>query len=62
MNSLVSRALTETKHRYSNIERELLGAVFGRVSTSLYTVETDNHLLTNIQKKTKATMSQRLHR
>ena len=53
-----SRALTDTEHRYSNIERELLGVVFGLERLHNYTfgksitVETDHQPLTSIWKKT----------
>ena len=63
-----SRALTETEKRYSNIERELLGVVFGLERLHHYTfgksitVETDHQPLINIWKKTIATSSQRLQR
>ena len=58
-----SRALTDTEHRYSNIERELLGVVFGLERLHHYTfgkpiiVETNHQLLTSIWKKTIATSS-----
>ena len=60
--------LTETECRYSNIERELLGVVFGLERLHHYTfgkpiaVETDHQPLTNIWKKTIATSSPRLQR
>ena len=63
-----SRTLTETECRYSNIERELLGVVFGLERLHHYTfgkpitVETDHQLLTSIWKKTIATSSPRLQR
>ena len=63
-----SRALTDKECRYSNIERELLGVVFGIERLHLYTfgksitVETDHQLLTSIWKKTIATSSPRLQR
>ena len=63
-----SRALTDTECRYSNIERELLGIVFGLERLHHYTfgkpitVETDYRPLTSIQKKTIATLSPRLQR
>ena len=53
-----SRTLTETECRYSNIERDLLGVVFGLERLHHYTfgkpitVETDHQLLTSIWKKT----------
>ena len=64
----MSRTLTETEHRYSNIERELLGVVFGLERLCHYTfgkpitVETDHQPLTSIWKKTIATSSPRLQR
>ena len=63
-----SRTLTETECRYSNIERELLGVVFGLERLHHYTfgkpitVETDHQPLTSIWKKTIATSSPRLQR
>ena len=63
-----SRTLTETEKRYSNIERELLGVVFGLERLHHYTfgisitVETDHQPLTSIWKKTIATSSPRLQR
>ena len=63
-----SRTLTDTERRYSNIERELLGVVFGLERLHHYTfgkpitVETDHQLLTSIWKKTIATSSPRLQR
>ena len=63
-----SRALTEIEKRYSNIERELLGVVFGLKRLHHYTfgclimVETDHQLLTSIWKKTIATSSPQLQR
>ena len=63
-----SRALTDTECRYSNIERELLGVVFGLKRLHHYTfgksitVETDHQPLTSIWKKTIATSSPRLQR
>ena len=63
-----SRALRETEKRYSNIERELLGVVFGLERLHHYTfgssimVETDHQPLTSIWKKTIATSSPRLQR
>ena len=62
----VSRVLTDTKCRYSNTERELLGVVFGLKRLHHYTfgksttVETDHQPLTSIWKKTIATSSPRL--
>ena len=63
-----SRTLTETECRYSNIERELVGVVFGLERLHHYTfgkpitIETDHQPLTNIWKKTIATSSPRLQR
>ena len=63
-----SRTLTDTEHRYSNIERELLSVVFGLERLHHYTfgkpitVETDHQPLTSIWKKTIATSSSRLQR
>ena len=63
-----SRTLTETEKRYSNIERELLGVVFGLERLHHYTfgsritVEMDHQLLTSIWKKTIANSSPRLQR
>ena len=63
-----SRTLTDTECRYSNIERELLGVVFGLERLHHYTfgkpitVETDHQPLTSIWKKTIATSSPRLQR
>ena len=63
-----SRTLTETEKRYSNIERELLGVVFGLERLHHYTfgcritVETDHQPLTTIWKKTIANSSPRLQR
>ena len=63
-----SRTLTDTECRYSNIERELLGVVFGLERLHQYTsgkpitVETDHHPLTSIWKNTIATSSPRLQR
>ena len=62
----VSRVLTDTEHRYSNIERELLGVVFGLKRLHHYTfgksimVETDHQPLTSIWKKTLSARLQRL--
>ena len=61
-----SRALTDMECRYSNIERELLGVIFGLEGLHHYTfgkpitVETDHQPLTSIWKKTIATSSPRL--
>ena len=63
-----SRTLTDTECRYSNIERELLGVVFGLERMHHYTfgkpitVETNHQPLTIIWKKTIATSSPRLQR
>ena len=60
--------MTDTERRYSNIERELLGVVFGLKRLHHYTfgkfitVETDHQPLTSIWKKTIATSSPRLQR
>ena len=60
--------MTNTKKRYSNIEKELLGVVFGLESLHHYTfgskitVETDHQLLTSIWKKTIENSSPRLQR
>ena len=60
--------LTDTECRYSNIERELLGVVFGleRLHHDTFgkpiTVETDHQPLTSIWKKTIETSSPRLQR
>ena len=59
---------SDTECRYSNIERGLLGVVFGLERLHHYTfgkpitVETDHQLLTSIWKKTIATSSLRLER
>ena len=61
-----SRTLTDTEHRDSNIERELVGVVFGLERLHHYTfgkpitVETDHQPLTSIWKKTIATSKPRL--
>ena len=63
-----SRTLIETEKRYPNIERELLGVVFGLERLHHYTfrsqitVKTDYQLLTSIWKKTIANSSPRLQR
>ena len=63
-----SKALTDTEQRYFNIERELLGVVFGLKRLHHYPfknsikVETDHQPLTSIWKKTIATSSPRLQR
>ena len=52
-----SRVLADTECRYANIERELLGVVFGLERLHHYkfgksiTVETDHQSLTNISKR-----------
>ena len=64
----VSRALTETKQNYLNIERELLGVVFEMERLHHYTygrtitLETDHEPLVSIWKKSIATTSPRLQR
>ena len=64
----VSRALTEIKQNYSNIERELLGVVFGMERLHHYTygrtmtLETDHEPLVSIWKKFIATASPILQR
>ena len=63
-----SRTLTDTERRYSNIEIELLGVVFGLERLHHYTfgkpitVETDHQPLTSIRKKTTAMSSPKLQR
>ena len=63
-----SRTLIDIECRYSNIERELLGVVFGLERLHHYTfgkpitVETDHQPLTSIWKKTIGTSSPRLQR
>ena len=63
-----SRALTDMECRYSNIETELLGVVFGLERLHHYTfgkpitVETDHQPLTCIWKKRITTSSPRLQR
>ena len=63
-----SRTLTDTECKHSNIERELLGVLFGLERLYHYTfgkpitVETDHQPLTSIWKKTVATSSPRLQR
>ena len=63
-----SRALTDTECRYSSIERELLGVVFGLERLHHYTfrksitVKTDHQPLTSIWQKTIATSSPRLQK
>ena len=65
---MVSRALTDTESRYSNIERECLAVVFGLEKFEYYlygrkvTVETDHSLLEQIFKKNIAEAPARLQR
>ena len=60
--------MTKTEKRYSNIEREFLGIVFGLERLHHYTfgssimVETDHQSLTSIWKKTIANSGPRLQR
>ena len=64
----VSRALTETEQRYSNIERELLAIVFALERLNLYifgrtiTVQSDHKPLQSIWKKSLVSASPRLQR
>ena len=64
----ISRTLTETEQRYSNIERELLAVVFALERLNHYTagfrikVETDHEPLTSIWKKSIASTSARIQR
>ena len=64
----ISRTLTETEQRYSNIERELLAEVFALERLDHYTVgyrvkvETDHQPLTSIWKKPISSMSARIQR
>ena len=62
----VSRALTETEQRYSNIERELLATVFVLKRLNHYTrtitVQSDHQLLQSIWKKSIVSASPRLQR
>ena len=64
----VSRALTETEQRYSNIERELLAIVFALKRLNHYTfgrhitVQSDHQLLQSIWKKCIVSASPRLQR
>ena len=64
----VSRALTETEQRYSNIERELLAIVFAPERLNLYTfgrtitVQSDHKPLQSIWKKSIVSTSPRLQR
>ena len=64
----ISRTLTETEQRYSNIERELLAVVFALERLNHYTagyrvkVETDHEPLTSIWKKPISSTSSRIQR
>ena len=64
----MSRALTETEQRYSNIERELLAIVFALERLDLYTfgrtitVQSDHQPLQRIWKKSIVSASPRLQR
>ena len=64
----VSRALTETEQRYSNIERELLATVFALNRLIYYTfgrtitVQSDHQPLQSIWKKSTVSASPRLQR
>ena len=64
----MSRALTETEQRYSNIERELLAIVFALERLNHYTfgrtitVQSDNQPLQSIWKKSIVSASLRLQR
>ena len=64
----ISRTLTETEQRYSNIECELLAIVFACERLNHYTagyrvkVETDHEPLTTIWKKSIASTSTRVQR
>ena len=64
----VSRALTETEQRYSNIERELLAIVFALKKLNHYTfsrtitVQSDHQPLQSIWKKSIVSASPRLQR
>ena len=64
----VSRALTETEQRYSNIERELLAIVFALERLNHYTsgrtitVQSDHQPLQSIWKKSIVSASPRLQR
>ena len=64
----ISRALTETEQRYSNIERELLAIVFALERLNHYTfgrtitVQSNHQHLQNIWKKSIVSASQRLQR
>ena len=58
--AFASKALTKTEHRYANIEREMLAAVFGveRFHTYIYgwsfTIKSDHKLLESISRKNLA--------
>jgi hypothetical protein len=62
----ISRTLTKTEENYSNIERELLGVVFGleRLHNFVYggkvTVQTDHKPLENLFQKNVSVISPRL--
>ena len=64
----ISRTLTETEQRYSNIECELLAVVFACERLNHYTagyrvkVETDHEPMTSILKKSIASISTRVKR
>ena len=64
----VSRVLTETEQRYSNIERELLAIVFTHERLNHYTfgrtitVQSDHQPLQSIQKKSIVSASPRLQK
>ena len=64
----ISRTLTETEQRYSNIEYELLAVVFACerlnhcTTTYRVKVETDNEPLTSIWKQSIASTSNRVQR
>ena len=64
----ISRRLTKTKQRYSNIEHELLAVVFTLERLNYYTagyrvkVETDHKPLMSIWKKSIASTSTRVQR
>ena len=58
----MSRALTETEQRYSNIERELLAIVFALERLNHYTFQSDHQPLQSIWKKSIVSASPRLQR
>ena len=64
----ISRSLTETEQRYSNIERELLAVVFALERLNHFTlgfrtkIETDHEPLTSIWKKSVSATSPRVQR